>query len=515
MIPSRWPRWTLIIIGLVLALLPIVVVLLLEPVSQAFAPTIIPTPTLPFIHYARPLSGECEKCHFDKQALAASTKSSENAEDFYIEPASVDTPHGQLGCIACHGGTANVADKEAAHQSLIKDLSETHPEDCLLCHRNLPDQIPEDHLRTPHGRVVNAAWEGSTCGVLCSDCHGQVGHGFDPVTGEIICPMSVCLDCHRERGLGAKLTDCNTCHVGPHDVALSLSCKDCHTSTETWKETTLLVHPVEIMGRHATVDCFSCHSWPNFKGLDYVCSDCHERSHEFGNDDCALCHTPIGWAESAEALVAGVTAIPHPVAGREDCRSCHGMEGQPPIPTDHKGRTNDTCQICHAAAPAPAILHPVEGREPCLSCHDEGQIAQFPLPTHRGRDEASCRICHEPAGVTPLPILHSVEGRADCLMCHAPQAFQPYPESHEGWGNQLCQLCHQAEALPTEAEHPFPQDHDGAAENCALCHPNGDFAAYHCETCHAPGGMQEVHGARGISEIESKCVLCHPQGQKP
>jgi hypothetical protein len=42
MIPSRWPRWTLIIIGLVLALLPIVVVLLLEPVSQAFAPAITP-----------------------------------------------------------------------------------------------------------------------------------------------------------------------------------------------------------------------------------------------------------------------------------------------------------------------------------------------------------------------------------------------------------------------------------------------------------------------------------------
>jgi hypothetical protein len=27
--------------------------------------------------------------------------------------------------------------------------------------------------------------------------------------------------------------------------------------------------------------------------------------------------------------------------------------------------------------------------------------------------------------------------------------------------------------------------------------------------------MQQVHGARGISEIENKCVLCHPQGQKP
>jgi hypothetical protein len=100
-------------------------------------------------------------------------------------------------------------------------------------------------------------------------------------------------------------------------------------------------------------------------------------------------------------------------------------------------------------------------------------------------------------------------------MCHAPQAFKPYPESHEGWGNQLCQLCHQAGALPTEAEHPFPQDHDGAAKNCVLCHPGGDFVAYLCDTCHAPDGMQQVHGTRGISEIENKCMLCHSQGQKP
>ncbi len=515
MIPARWPRWTLVVIGLVLALFPIGITLLLEPVTRASAPAITPTPTLPFINYARPLSGECEECHFDKQALAASAESPENAEDFFIEPASLETPHGHLGCIACHDGTANVADKEIAHQGLIEDLSETHPQDCLICHRNLPDQLPEDHLRTPHGRVTNAIWEGSKCEVLCSDCHGQVGHGFDPVTGEIICPMTVCLDCHREQGLDTRLTDCNTCHVGPHEVALALTCKDCHTSTEIWKETALLEHPEEILGRHATMDCFSCHSWPNFKGLDYVCSDCHKRPHELGNDNCALCHTAVGWAESADALVAGATAIPHPVDGREDCRSCHGMESQQPIPADHKGRPNDTCQVCHAVAPAPAILHPVEGRGPCLNCHGEGQITQFPLSTHQDRDEASCRTCHDPAGVTPLTISHSVEGRADCLMCHAYQAIKPYPESHEGWGNQLCQLCHQAGAPPTEAGHIFPQDHDGAAKNCVLCHPDGDFAAYHCDTCHAPDGMQEVHGVRGISEIDNKCVLCHPQGQKP
>ena len=115
----------------------------------------------------------------------------------------------------------------------------------------------------------------------------------------------------------------------------------------------------------------------------------------------------------------------------------------------------------------------------------------------------------------PLPVQHSMEGRADCLMCHGADAIKPYPESHEGWTDDVCLLCHKTGAAPTEAEHPFPQDHDAAAGNCVLCHPGGDFSIYRCETCHALEGMSQVHEARGIDAIEGKCVLCHPNGQKP
>jgi hypothetical protein len=435
--------------------------------------------------------------------------------EYYIDPASLETPHGSLGCVTCHGGTGSAADAETAHQGLILDLSETHPEDCLLCHRNLPAQIPADHLRTPHGEITNAVWEGSSCGVLCSDCHGQVGHGFDPVTGNTICPMSVCLDCHIERNLGDDLTRCSTCHVGPHDVASGLSCKDCHTSTDTWQQTSLSVHPMPLTGAHATTDCFSCHNWPNFQGLDSVCSDCHQRPHEQGNDDCALCHTPDGWISSAEALVAAAKPFPHPAAGREDCRSCHGVEGAQPIPADHKGRTNETCQVCHKAAPAPAILHPAEGHTACLDCHGEGQVAQFTVKVHSSYTNDDCTTCHASAGVVPLPILHTLEGRADCVMCHATGAVHPYPSTHEGWGNKLCLLCHEASEKPTQAVHPFPQDHNATDGNCVFCHPDNDFTTYHCETCHALTGMSQVHEARGIVSIENKCVLCHPNGTKP
>ena len=55
-------------------------------------------------------------------------------------------------CITCHSGTADATAKEAAHQGLISDPSETNPQDRLICHRSLPDVIPQNQLRAPHRR---------------------------------------------------------------------------------------------------------------------------------------------------------------------------------------------------------------------------------------------------------------------------------------------------------------------------------------------------------------------------
>jgi len=41
--------------------------------------------------------------------------------------------------------------------------------------------------------------------------------------------------------------------------------------------------------------------------------------------------------------------IPHSLVGMEGCLSCHGPEGFKPVPPDHEGRTEDSCQVCHKA----------------------------------------------------------------------------------------------------------------------------------------------------------------------
>jgi hypothetical protein len=291
---QKWPRWTIIPIGLALAALAIALGLLLEPAGYALGPNVVaPTPTMPAIEYSRDLSDGCHDCHFSLPALQASAEDPSQAQAYWIEPESADTLHGGLGCLACHRGNGQARDKTTAHEGLVADMTVEDPGQCLICHRDLPSEIPSDRLRVPHGKIIQGILESEPCDVHCSDCHGSVGHGFDPTSGRTFCSMAVCLDCHQERELDVQIANCDACHVGPHDVAAVLTCNVCHTSTETWQQVALGVHPVPLPGKHGEVACFQCHRYPNFKGLNYACSDCHDPGHaNWGDGDCGACHDP-------------------------------------------------------------------------------------------------------------------------------------------------------------------------------------------------------------------------------
>jgi hypothetical protein len=47
--------------------------------------------------------------------------------------------------------------------------------------------------------------------------------------------------------------------------------------------------------------------------------------------------------------------VPHAVAGREACVSCHGQNGAEAFPKDHAGRVDATCTGCHQPRPAGEI----------------------------------------------------------------------------------------------------------------------------------------------------------------
>jgi hypothetical protein len=359
----RWPRWTIIPISLALAGLAILLGLLLERAAGALSPVQVDsTPPMPSIAFSQGQAGGCHDCHFALPALAASSEDPDTAEAYLIEPESVATPHGKLGCPACHGGDGAAQAKEVAHQGLVSDMTMQDPEKCVICHQDLPDLIPGDRLRAPHSVIIDGIEHGEPCDAHCSDCHGGVGHGFDPVSGEKHCSMKVCLDCHQEKSLDIQMADCDACHLGPHDVPTALACNDCHTSTEVWQEVDPGIHPVSLPGKHGETGCFQCHQYPDFKGLNNVCSDCHDSGHtEMGENDCTQCHDPGGtWALTGATWDGHVTHWDQYKGEhlKVACAGCHfeTYDLDPNCTTCHKtpeshseGRSEAECTACHQA----------------------------------------------------------------------------------------------------------------------------------------------------------------------
>lgn len=99
---------------------------------------------------------------------------------------------------------------------------------------------------------------------------------------------------------------------------------------------------------------------------------------------------------------SGIPEIPHAIVGIEDqCLTCHGPAGAKPVPSDHEGRTVDTCTACHqleddAGPVGSTIPHAIVGMEgQCLTCHGVGGVKPVPAD-HEGRPADTCTACHQP-----------------------------------------------------------------------------------------------------------------------
>jgi cytochrome b subunit of formate dehydrogenase len=94
-----------------------------------------------------------------------------------------------------------------------------------------------------------------------------------------------------------------------------------------------------------------------------------------------------------------VSAISHPIAGREDCLECHGPEGPLPYPLNHDVFELADCQVCHALdgeKPGPEpVRHSLVERELCQDCHQPDLLPQ----SHQEADfnNRKCLVCHPPA----------------------------------------------------------------------------------------------------------------------
>jgi formate dehydrogenase gamma subunit len=114
----------------------------------------------------------------------------------------------------------------------------------------------------------------------------------------------------------------------------------------------------------------------------------------------------------AKAESVSAPLISHPVEGRRQCQTCHGLSKMMPMPSDHQGRPLESCGICHKPSPAKKtaaqsakkaedsgpkpIPHSTEAApyKNCVNCHGIGKPKAFP-PNHSGYPVESCTACHK------------------------------------------------------------------------------------------------------------------------
>lgn len=235
---------------------------------------------------------------------------------FLVSQEFVDSTHGGLGCIACHGGE-NAPDQATAHAEMESYPSRDFEANCGACHANVTGDYASSIHYNLHGMANGLAEFADVSSLPDSPHHEEV---FD--------------------------NDCYKCHA---------TCGDCHVSrAKNFSEG--LVDQHNFLGTPSMEEnCYACHNARNageYMGLvgfggdvhyekGMTCMDCHPKSNFHGDASAEV--TANMWEEDLPS-----------------CLDCH-EDKDPEVATDvqHKVHGDSlSCQVCHAQA-----------NNNCFECH--------------------------------------------------------------------------------------------------------------------------------------------------
>lgn len=517
MLPAKWPQWIIVPIAFLLVAAVTGLGLGLIKVAEAATPgmAVMATPTPPGLAYAGPLSTVCTDCHVDEAKLGESVRDEAELQRLYIDPVDTQVLHGQLGCVTCHEGTPDTDDIDAAHTNLVLDPTVDSVEGCLTCHRDLPNEYPEPNLIAPHDLVVN----GSAEDLWCSDCHGSVGHGYDPVTGEVVISMMACLDCHEERQLAVQMEDCEACHTetpawtpeaecvmchsldgytyeesreNPDLMAYAhaqegLLCLDCHEQAALEESHVGAVPGGAVEPRmYETGFCTDCHLDNEHTSLEQVaertaetevnphqshligemsCNTCH-KNHQPSQDQCTQCHDPMteaaGWTAGALTVQELGLQVFEP---NMDCTSCKSM-----TPYVESLENQELSAGVHAA----------EGLV-CIDCHEQDELETTHLEAKPGTRVRALKVSDEFCLGCHVENEHSsyeqvIERTKDFVT--EGQNVNPHDPHPEGMSEQYqvydrqfdCSQCHKMHQQLLPIEGCYTCHHERTVEKCSDCH---------------------------------------------
>ena len=227
--------------------------------------------------------------------------------------------HYEIGCVGCHNGTGNTADKALAHSGdFISHPSMFMEEKCKSCHQAIVDNFktsihqgtgqkrkvtmrsgldgPEDFDQLPAHQIEGYNKNCATCHASCGECHvvrpliggGGLakGHEFTKTPDMI----NVCVTCHVSRGGHAYLGVASGTQPDVHLTASGFKCVDCHDGAELHGDG----NPVEQRYAYAGLPkCENCHTnlgsintYHNIHYDDFNCQVCHSQVY----NNCGECH---------------------------------------------------------------------------------------------------------------------------------------------------------------------------------------------------------------------------------
>ncbi len=454
---------------------------------------------------------ECARCHSSSNWLVDNITELHQENGFPLTGV-----HKSVSCEECHVSASNLQFNRIGN-------------DCVSCH--LGDF---NAATSPNHQQAGFSTE-------CLACHDplkpgwgtdKINHDFFPLTqGHEI---TDCAKCHVGGNFSNTPTDCFACHqkhfetsANPNHVALSIptDCATCHTTAPDWTPATFPIHNnyYTLNGAHAAIanDCALCHPGGNYNSIPNTCAGCHTPDYNATNNpshvaaqfstDCASCHSETAWAPATfdhDAQFFPIYSGKHQGEWTAcmDCHtnpanytefSCTNCHTNPQTDNDHNGiggyaYDNSACLACHPTGSANdgfdhnTTAFPLTGAHltaNCVQCHAGGYAG---TPTQ-------CYACHQADyNGTTNPNHATAQFPTDCATCHTETAWAPATFDH----NTI---------------YPFTGAHITIANDCALCHPGGNYnntpnTCYACHTSDYNGANNPKHVAAGFP---TTCQDCH------
>ena len=227
----------------------------------------------------------------------------------------IQSTHGKVGCVICHGGDSRAEDKEIAHTELVSDPSERN---CNTCHNDIAHANAislhtsldgfKSILEARGGNMEDGAPLAKAFENHCQECHTSCGQCHvsrpDEMGGGLVSSHDFkktpstqynCVACHGSR-VGAEYLGQNEGFPGDvHWTEAGMTCTKCHS-----QELHGSGQPTENRYQNsAVVKCEDCHKdvWTNTEGnpqheqhlSDLSCQVCHSVSYK----NCSNCHIAI------------------------------------------------------------------------------------------------------------------------------------------------------------------------------------------------------------------------------